>query len=194
MRPIICLVHAAAIAAASLAGAPSTAVAAAGWRADALRPDTVVAPAASQTKSYRLGALLIEAPWTRATPGGAQVAGGYVKITNKGTEADRLIGGSLPMASSVEVHEMSMTDGIMKMRRLEAGLEIKPGQTVELKPGGHHIMFMGLSEGLKEGRTVKGTLTFEKAGKIEVEFRVAPIGATKGSTPGGASGGRHSHH
>ena len=192
MRPIICLVHAAAIAAASLAGAPSTA--GAGWRADALRPDTVVAPAASQTKSYRLGELLIEAPWTRATPGGAQVAGGYVKITNKGTEADRLIGGSLPMASSVEVHEMSMTDGIMKMRRLENGLEIKPGQTVELKPGGHHIMFMGLSEGLKEGRTVKGTLAFEKAGSIEVEFRVAPIGATTGGAPGGASGTQHKHH
>ncbi len=174
------------------ASAPSAAVV--GTRAQPAQPNEALELVASQKRVYQLGKLVIEAPWTRATPGGAQVAGGYVKITNKGTEADRLIGGSLPMASVVEVHEMSMSDGIMKMRRLEAGLEIKPGQTVELKPGGHHIMFMGLSEGLKEGRTVKGTLAFEKAGSIEVEFRVAPIGATTGGAPGGASGTQHKHH
>ena len=141
-------------------------------------------------KTYTVGQLVIEAPWTRATPGGAQVAGGYLKITNKGSEADRLIGGTLPPASAVEVHEMAMTDGIMKMRRLEKGLEIKPGQTVELKPGSYHLMLTGLREGLKEGPPIKGTLVFEKAGSVEVEFRVAPIGARSGS---GASGG-HTHH
>jgi copper(I)-binding protein len=146
--------------------------------------------AASEAKTYTAGQLVIEAPWTRVTPGGAQVAGGYLKITNKGAEADRLIGGTLPIAGAVEVHEMAMTDGIMKMRRLEKGLEIKPGQTVELKPGGYHLMFTGLREGLKEGPPVKGTLVFEKAGSVEVEFRVAPIGARSG---GGASGG-HMHH
>ncbi len=128
-------------------------------------------------RSYKVGAIVIEAPWTRATPGGAQVAGGYLKITNPGQDADRLIGGSLPMASAVEVHEMSMTDGIMKMRKLPKGLEIKPGQTVELKPGGYHLMFMGLRGGLKEGQTIKGTLVFEKAGSVEVEYQVAAIGA-----------------
>ena len=140
--------------------------------------------------TYTIGQLVIGAPWTRVTPGGAQVAGGYLKITNKGTEADRLVGGTLPVAGAVEVHEMAMTDGIMKMRRLEKGLEIKPGQTVELKPGGYHLMFTGLREGLKEGPPVRGTLIFEKAGSVEVEFRVAPIGARSG---GGASGG-HMHH
>jgi copper(I)-binding protein len=128
-------------------------------------------------QSYKIGALVIEAPWLRATPAGAQVAGGYLKITNTGREADRLVGGSLPVASAAEVHEMSMTDGVMRMRKLEKGLEIKPGQTVELKPGGYHVMFTGLREGLKQGQAIKGTLVFEKAGSIEVEYRVAPIGA-----------------
>ncbi len=82
---------------------------------------------------------------------------------------------------------MAMSDGIMKMRRLEKGLEIAPGRTVELKPGGYHLMFLGLRDGLKEGQTVKGSLVFEKSGTIEVEFRVGPIGAQSGS-------GGHKHH
>jgi periplasmic copper chaperone A len=123
------------------------------------------------------GALVIEAPWTRATPGGAKVAGGFLKITNTGTTPDRLIGGTLPLATSVEVHEMSMTEGIMRMRRLEKGLEIAPGASVELKPGSYHMMFMGLSEGLVAGGTIKGTLVFDKAGTVEVEYRIAPIGS-----------------
>jgi copper(I)-binding protein len=136
--------------------------------------------------TYNIGALVIEAPWARATPGGAKVAGGYLKITNTGKESDRLVGGSLPIAAEVEVHEMAMANNVMKMRRLANGLEIKPGQTVELKPGGFHLMFMGLSSGLKAGQPVKGTLRFEKAGTLDVEYRVAPIGAQ--------SGGGHAHH
>ena len=138
---------------------------------------SVFAQDASQ--SYKVGSLVIEAPWARATPAGARVAGGYVKITNTGPQPDRLIGGSLPVAAEVEVHQMTMSDGIMKMRKLD-GLEIKPGQSVELKPGGYHLMFTGLREGLKEKQTVKGTLVFEKAGSVEVEYRVAPIGAQSG--------------
>ena len=137
--------------------------------------------------TFKIGALVIEAPWARATPGGAKVAGGYLKITNTGKEADRLIGGSLPIAKEVEVHEMAMADNVMKMRRLPNGLEIKPGKSVELKPGGYHIMFMGLTSGLKAGQTVKGTLVFQKAGTVEVEYRVAPIGAQSG-------GGGHASH
>jgi copper(I)-binding protein len=182
MKPGICLVRVATAAVLGLLGSLPPADAALARRANALPPPhPVVELAASQKRTYQIGELVIEAPWTRATPGGAQVAGGYVKITNRGTAADRLIGGTLSVATSVEVHEMSMADGIMKMRRLETGLEIKSGQTVELKPGGHHIMFMGLREGLKEGMAVKGTLAFEKAGSIEVEFLVAPIGARSGT-------------
>lgn len=149
----------------------------------------VVDKAQAQTaQSFKIGALVIEAPWARATPGGAQVAGGYMKITNTGKEADTLTGGSLPIAGEVEVHEMTMAGDVMKMRRLPEGLEIKPGQTVELKPGGHHLMFMGLRQGLKAGQPVKGTLVFQRAGTVEVEYRVAPIGAQSGG------GGGHSHH
>lgn len=135
-------------------------------------------------QSYKLGQLVIEAPWARATPAGAQVGGGYLKITNTGKEADRLIGGSLPIATSVEVHQMTMTDGVMKMRKMGQGLEIKPGQTIELKPGSYHLMFTGLREGLKQGQAIKGTLQFEKAGSIEVEYQVASI-AAKGADTGG---------
>jgi periplasmic copper chaperone A len=134
------------------------------------------------------GSLKIEAPWSRATPGGAKVAGGYVKITNSGKETDRLIGGSLPRAGRVEIHEMAVTDGVMRMRPLPEGLEIKPGETVELKPGGLHLMFMDLSAAMKDGETVKGTLVFEKAGTVDVTFRVAPVGSQA------PAGGGHSHH
>ena len=134
---------------------------------------------------YRLGDLLIDHPWSRATPGGAMVAGGFMQITNKGTTADRLIGGSFVESNLFEVHEMAMQNGVMRMRALEKGLEIAPGQTVELKPGGYHAMFIDLKRPLKEGDTVKGTLRFEKAGTVEVEFKVE----ARGAAPAG-----HGHH
>jgi hypothetical protein len=81
-------------------------------------------------------------------------------------------------AERVEVHEMSMTDGVMKMRPLPDGLTIKPGETVELKPGGFHMMFMDIKQPLKQGDTMKATLTFEKAGTVEVIFNVNSVGAT----------------
>lgn len=144
-------------------------------------------PAAAPTQTVTLKDLVIEAPWSRATPGGAKVAGGYLKITNKGATADRIIGGTLALAKRVEVHSMEMVDGIMKMRQLTQGLEIKPGETVELKPGGNHLMFMELSGGLVEGQRVRATLQFEKSGSVEVDFTIAPIGAA-------APKGGHSHH
>jgi len=136
---------------------------------------------------YTIGSLRIEAPWTRATPKGAQVGGGYLKITNTGKEADRLVGGSLPIAGRFEVHEMATVDGVMKMRHLPQGVEIKPGASVELKPGGYHLMFMQLKESLVAGKPIKGTLVFEKAGTVEVEYLVAPIGAREMPAAGGDS-------
>ena len=131
----------------------------------------------AHTKKFKIGSIVVEQPWIRATPGGAKVAGGYLKVTNTGSAPDRLVGGTLPLAAAVEVHEMAMADGIMKMRRLENGLEIKGGQSVELKPGGHHMMFMGLTAAPEAGKDIKGTLVFEKAGSVEVTYRVAPIGS-----------------
>lgn len=131
---------------------------------------------AAAAHDYNLGALHIAQPWVRATPKGASVGGGYLKITNKGTMPDRLIGGSSPVARKVEIHSMTMEGGIMKMRPLDAGLEIKPGATVELKPGGLHVMMTGLTQPFRKGERVTVTLVFEKAGKIEVEFTVEGMG------------------
>jgi uncharacterized protein YcnI len=153
----------------------------------------ILAQAASQeaAKTFKAGGIVVEAPWSRATPGGAQVAGGYMKITNNGKEADRLTGGSVPNASRFEIHEMKTEGGVMTMRPLAKGLEIKPDETIEFKPGGYHVMFTGLKQGLKEGQAVKGTLVFEKAGTLEVEYRVGPIGG--GSAPAAGGGHKHQH-
>jgi len=139
---------------------------------------------------YTAGSLKISAPWARATPKGAQVGGGYMTITNNGSTPDRLISGASGISSSFEVHEMSMDGGVMKMRMLKDGLEIKPGETVTLKPGGYHIMFMGLKDQLKQGDTFKSTLEFAKAGKVDVEFNIEGIAAT-GANASGHGGMKH---
>ena len=138
-----------------------------------------ITPALGQ--DYKVGSIVIQGPWTRATPTGSKVAGGFMKLQNTGKEADRLIGGSLAIAGKLEIHEMAMVDNVMKMRELGKGLEIKPGQSVELRPGSYHVMFLDLKQQLAEGDEVKGTLVFEKAGKVEVEFTVRGMGAQSGS-------------
>jgi uncharacterized protein YcnI len=140
-------------------------------------------PASAQ----RAGDLVIDTPWTRATPGGAQVAGGYVRVTNKGQTADRLVSATLAQAERGEVHEMATENGVMKMRPVD-GLAIPPGGTIELKPGGYHLMFMALKAPLKQGDAVKGTLVFEKAGSVDVTFQVGAMGARS------SGGGGHHHH
>ena len=127
---------------------------------------------------FRIGSIEIEHPWARATPKGATIAGGYVKVTNTGKEADRLIGGSLPNAGRFEIHQMTMNNGVMQMRPVSGGLEIKAGESVELKPGSYHLMFLDLKQPLVNKQPVKGTLIFEKAGTVEIEYTVEPIGGT----------------
>ncbi|AXS39587.1 copper chaperone PCu(A)C [Breoghania sp. L-A4] len=124
-----------------------------------------------------VGAIKLETPWTRATPGAAKAGGGFMTITNTGTEPDRLVTGASPRAAKVEFHEMSVNDGIMVMREVDGGIEIPAGATVELKPGGTHVMYMGIESPFKMGETVPTTLTFEKAGTIDVDFSVEKIGA-----------------
>jgi copper(I)-binding protein len=164
----------------------------------ALSLTTVMAfTAAAEAADVTAGSLSIAQPWTRATPPGAKVAGGFMTITNNGKEADKLVGGSAAFAGHIEVHEMSMDGGVMKMRELANGLEIKPGQSVVLKPGSFHVMFMELKGPVAEGAPVKGTLKFEKAGSVDVAYEVAPLGAKslddKGSTAAG-KGGHNGHH
>jgi hypothetical protein len=108
-----------------------------------------------------------------------------MKITNSGPTSDRLIGGSSDVASKFEVHEMKMENGVAKMRPIKGGLEIKPGETVELKPGSFHVMLVGLKKPLASGDHVKGTLVFEKAGTVTVEYDVVAMG----SEPAGAMPG-----
>jgi copper(I)-binding protein len=127
---------------------------------------------------YKAGSIQIKDPWARATPKGSEVGGGYMTLTNTGSEPDRLIGGSNAVAGKFEIHEMSMDGGVMKMRMMPKGIEIKPGQTVELKPGSYHLMFIGLKQPFEQGKRVKGTLQFEKGGTVEVEYAVEAIGGT----------------
>jgi periplasmic copper chaperone A len=132
---------------------------------------------AAHADDYKVGTLEIDRPWARATPKGASVAAGYVTIRNTGTEADRLLSTSTPVASKVEVHEMTMDKGVMQMRPVTGGLEIRPGETVELKPQSFHFMMTGLKHPIERGKPFKATLVFEKAGPVEVEFGVEAIGA-----------------
>ena len=145
---------------------------------------------AAQADPIKAGDLTIETPWLRATPNGAKVAGGYVRIVNTGSAPDTLTGATVPFAKSGEIHSMSMEGGVMKMAPVPGGLTIKPGETVELKPGGYHLMFEGLTGAPKAGDTVSGTLTFQRAGAVPVTFSVAPVGA---SAPGGGTQHQHQH-
>ena len=139
-------------------------------------------PAAAQ--QIKVGDLVLDHAWVRATPGGAKVGGGYLTIENKGTTPDKLISGSSPAAGKVEVHEMAMNNGVMTMRPVKGGLSIPPGQSVTLMPGGYHIMMMELKAPLKKGDKVPVTLTFEKAGEVKVTFDIQGIGATGPAMPG----------
>lgn len=136
----------------------------------------VTAQASAAAAPVKAGDLVIETPWLRATPGGAQVAGGYVKVTNGGGQPDRLVGATMALAERGEVHEMTTENGVMKMRPVD-GLAIAPGASVELKPGGYHLMFLGLKGALVQGQPVKGTLVFEKAGPVAITFEVGALGA-----------------
>jgi periplasmic copper chaperone A len=132
----------------------------------------------ANANDYKAGALEIDSPWSRATPKGAKVAAGYMTIKNTGTTPDRLVSASTPVADKIEIHEMTMNNGVMKMRPVAGGLEIKPGETVELKPSSVHLMIMGVKQPIQKGKPFAATLAFEKAGTVDVEFAVEDVGAT----------------
>ncbi|MBR0854206.1 copper chaperone PCu(A)C [Bradyrhizobium liaoningense] len=123
------------------------------------------------------GDLVITRAWSRATPGGAKVAGGYLTIENKGRRPERLKTASTAHALRTEIHEMAISAGVMTMRALNDGLVIAPGQSVTLAPGGGHLMFIGLDAPLRVGEQVPVTLSFEHAGDVKVALDVQPIGA-----------------
>ncbi|SFD32567.1 hypothetical protein SAMN05428997_12492 [Bosea sp. CRIB-10] len=135
---------------------------------------------------YAVGPLKIGHPWARATPPSAKVGGGYLAIENTGPEPDRLVGGSTEAAARVEIHESSLADGIMRMREKTDGVVVPPGQTVEFKPSGLHLMLVDLKAPLKQGDKVKATLVFERAGAIAVELQVQGVGAPQPAATGHA--------
>lgn len=149
-----------------------------------------MAAGAATANDYKAGTLEIDNPWSPATPRGATVAAGYMTIKNTGTEPDRLLGLSSPVAGKLEIHQMTMDRGVMTMRPVPSGLEIKPGATVELKPSSFHIMIMGLKQPIEKGKPFKASLSFEKAGPVDVEFMVEGIGAT---APTPAAHDAHQH-
>ena len=136
-----------------------------------------VAAAPAGAQETKAGDLVITQPWSRATPAGAKVAGGYLTIENKGSAPDRLVSGAGDVAGKVEIHEMAMNNGVMTMRPLDKGLTIEPGKTVKLAPGGYHLMLMDLKGPLKQGEKVPVTLEFEKAGKVTLSLDVQGVGA-----------------
>lgn len=124
---------------------------------------------------YRKGPVTIERPWTRQTAPGQSVGGGFMTIVNGGKTGDQLVSATSPAAQKVEIHSMTMNDGIMRMRPLPGGLAVPAGGRLELKPGGFHIMLIGLKTPLAVGKFVPLTLRFAKAGAVTVQMKVESV-------------------
>ena len=143
----------------------------------------LLAPRLASAEQAGSGAITVEKAWSRATPGGAEVAAGYLTIVNHSDVADRLVSASTAIAGKTEIHQMKMSDGKMEMRPLPDGIEIPAKGTVALEPMGYHLMLMQLKHPLEKGETFAGSLTFEHAGTIDVTFNVEGIGASGPTAP-----------
>ena len=144
------------------------------------------------------GPISVESAWTRATAAAQSVGGGFMTIVNAGKVDDRLVSASSPVAAEVQIHDMKMEEGVMRMRQLTGGLAVPAGARVELKPRSLHLMFMQLKAPLVAGTTVPVTLQFEKAGSVAVQFRIEAMGesapATTGPQPAAPKQGSAPHH
>jgi len=132
--------------------------------------------------------ITVQDPYARATPAGAKTGAIYMMINNKASTPDRLTGAASDVAAQVEVHEMSMDNGIMKMREVAGGLAIPAGGSVTLKPGGYHVMLIGLKKPLAPGDSVPLTLKFEKAGDVSLTVPVKAMDASQKSGGMGSMG------
>jgi copper(I)-binding protein len=152
--------------------------------------------AAVTPPSYLAGNIMIEQVWSPATPGGAATGAAYMTIMNHGSAPDILTGGSSPVAGKFEIHQMSMTNGVMSMRPAPGGVVVPPGATITLSPqANYHVMLTGLKAPLKQGEHVAAVLNFAKAGPVKVELVVGAIGARGPATPSatGAMPGMEHH-
>jgi copper(I)-binding protein/uncharacterized protein YcnI len=142
---------------------------------------------ATSPPHYMAGDIMIEQPWSPATPRGAATAAAYMTIMNHGASADTLLGGSSP-AGKLDIHQMSMANGVMSMRPVQGGVTIPPQSTITLSPQGYHFMLSGLKAPLMEGTRVPATLTFARAGQVPIELSVAAIGARAPAGAGASMG------
>jgi copper(I)-binding protein len=157
----------------------------------------LIAVGVAVAHEYSAKGVTVTHPWARATPGGAAIGGAYLEVKAARGQGDRLVSASSPVAGAVELHSHVMEGGIAKMRRVEA-IVVPGGKSVVLKPSGYHLMLTDLKAPLKEGDLVKITLVFEKAGAIDLEATVEPIGATgphgfDAQPKTGAPAGAHKH-
>ena len=140
----------------------------------------VLAALSVSADDFKAGAVTIGHSYARATAAGQTVGGSYFKLQNKGGN-DRLVAASAKVSASVEIHEMKMEGDVMRMRQVD-GIALPAGQTVELRPGGLHLMIIGLKAPLKAGDKFPMKLRFEKAGEVEVMVNVeAPAAAATAS-------------
>ena len=128
----------------------------------------------TQAQNAKVGSMQIENAYTRATVPGQQVAGGFMKIENKGNGADQLVSASSPVAGEMQLHTMAMDGNVMRMREVKT-IDVPANGSVELKPGGLHLMFMDIKTPLKAGEAVPVTLKFQKAGEVEIKVPVRDI-------------------
>lgn len=140
---------------------------------------------------YKVGSVEISQPWARATPKGAADGAAYMTATNNGTRPVRFDCVSSDAAAKCQIHSMTIDNGVMRMRPVSGGLEIKPGETVTFKPGGYHVMLVNLKEPLQPGRTVVLNLKTDDDTSVKVEFPIVAIGAQAPGAPagGGSMGG-----
>ena len=148
--------------------------------AAALTIASLVDATVGHAQEIKAGNLVIGHPWSRQSPMGGSVAAGFMTIQNTGADDDRLLKATAEITSNVQIHTMKMDGDVMKMVEMPDGIPIPAGQTVELKPKSLHVMFMGLASPVMEGQEIKGTLVFEKAGTVEIEYEVMAPNAGMG--------------
>lgn len=152
---------------------------------------TIAAGSVSAQQASPSAPVEVKDVWSRATAGGSKTGAAYATLTNKGTAGDRLVSASTPVAGKVELHTMSMEGDVMRMRQID-GIDVNPGASVELKPGGLHIMLMDLKAPLKEGDKFPLTLNFEKGGSSTLDVSVRSLAAT-GGKPAEEQNMQHMH-
>ncbi|MCV3735594.1 copper chaperone PCu(A)C (plasmid) [Rhizobium sp. TRM96647] len=148
----------------------------------------LLAPTFGAARDYKAGSIEILQPVAKATMPGQPVGGGFFTLVNHGAEPDRLVSITSPVSGEMQMHEMSLQDDVMQMRKLPDGIPVPPGATVRLETGGMHVMFMRIAAPFREGESIPATLTFEKAGVVEVEFEVEAFRS------GSAAGAGHKAH